>query len=128
MATFTAHGLMFFTAVALTLACTTSDANTPLECESGADSLLLNGQELAILDLTFSSVGIGGGEFADLAEIRLEGMSSSRCSSRSRPSPPRRPPRGDGDAIPAQLVQSPRASLRRRCDGLLEVRRSHEGP
>jgi len=53
---------------------------------------------------------------ADAASAALRDMS------------PRRPPRGDGDPTPHRLGAPPSASLRRRRDGLLQVRRADEDP
>jgi len=53
---------------------------------------------------------------ADAAPAALSGRSS------------RRPSRGDGDPTPARLGESTGAGLRRRCHGLLQVRRSDEDP
>lgn len=51
----------------------TETGETGVELMCGGDVLTVAGQSLDIVDVTFAGVGIGGGEFADLAEIRLDG-------------------------------------------------------
>jgi hypothetical protein len=51
----------------------TGETETGEELTCGGDMLTVAGQSLEILDVTFAGVGIGGGEFADLAEIQLAG-------------------------------------------------------
>lgn len=51
----------------------TGETETGEQLMCGGDVLTVAGQPLDILDVTFGGVGIGGGEFADLAEIQLDG-------------------------------------------------------
>jgi hypothetical protein len=51
----------------------TGETETGVELMCGGDVLTVAGQTLAIDDMQFGGVGIGGGQFADLAEIQLEG-------------------------------------------------------
>jgi hypothetical protein len=51
----------------------TETGETGDELMCGGDMLTVAGQSLQILDVAFGGIGIGGGEFADVAEIQLEG-------------------------------------------------------